>query len=85
MRLIAAGVARVIAAMQDPNPQVAGKVLRSSGRREFRWESRSPLRSKPKQLNEAYIHFMRTSKPLVMLKAAVTLDGKIAAPEDNRG
>src|SRR5262249_43292585 len=37
------------------------------------------------QLNEAFIHFMRTGRPLVMLKAAVTLDGKIAAPEDNEG
>jgi diaminohydroxyphosphoribosylaminopyrimidine deaminase/5-amino-6-(5-phosphoribosylamino)uracil reductase len=37
------------------------------------------------KLNEPYIHYMRTGLPLVMLKSAVTLDGKIAAPEDNRG
>jgi diaminohydroxyphosphoribosylaminopyrimidine deaminase/5-amino-6-(5-phosphoribosylamino)uracil reductase len=36
-------------------------------------------------LNEAYVHFMRTGLPLVTLKSAVTLDGKIAAPDDNRG
>ena len=36
-------------------------------------------------LNEAFLHFMRTSKPLVTLKTALTLDGKIAAPDDNRG
>jgi len=37
------------------------------------------------KMNEAYVHYMRTGLPLVTLKAAVTLDGKIAAPEDNRG
>jgi diaminohydroxyphosphoribosylaminopyrimidine deaminase/5-amino-6-(5-phosphoribosylamino)uracil reductase len=37
------------------------------------------------KLNEPFVHFMRTGRPLVFLKAAVTLDGKIAAPEDNQG
>jgi diaminohydroxyphosphoribosylaminopyrimidine deaminase/5-amino-6-(5-phosphoribosylamino)uracil reductase len=37
------------------------------------------------RLNEAFFHFMRWKRPLVTLKAAVTLDGKIAAPEDNSG
>ena len=37
------------------------------------------------QLNEAFVHAMRTGRPLVTLKAALTLDGKIAAPEDNTG
>src|SRR5262249_9101751 len=34
---------------------------------------------------EGFLHFMRTGKPLVTLKSALTLDGKIAAPEDNTG
>src|SRR3954453_5479714 len=38
-----------------------------------------------RKLNRAYDHFMRTGLPLVTLKAALTLDGKIAAPEDNAG
>jgi diaminohydroxyphosphoribosylaminopyrimidine deaminase/5-amino-6-(5-phosphoribosylamino)uracil reductase len=37
------------------------------------------------RLNEAFIHSMRTGLPLVTLKAALTLDGKISAPEDNTG
>ena len=37
------------------------------------------------KLNEPFLHFMRRGKPLVMLKSAVTLDGKIATPEDNSG
>src|SRR5439155_13842682 len=36
-------------------------------------------------LNQAFVHFMKTGRPLVTLKAAVTLDGKIAAPENNEG
>ena len=37
------------------------------------------------KLNEAFVHFMRTGRPLVTLKTAITLDGKISAPDDNRG
>ena len=37
------------------------------------------------RLNEPFFHFMRTGRPLVTLKSASTLDGKIAAPEDNTG
>ena len=83
--LIAAGVARVVAAMDDPNPQVAGQGfarLRDAGIKVEMAESASAAAAR---LNEAFVHFMRTGRPLVMLKAAVTLDGKIAAPDDNRG
>src|SRR5205085_7645107 len=34
------------------------------------------------RLNEPFIHFMKTGQPLVTIKAALTLDGKIAAPQD---
>ena len=37
------------------------------------------------KLNEPFLHFMRTARPLVTMKAAITLDGKISAPDDNRG
>jgi diaminohydroxyphosphoribosylaminopyrimidine deaminase/5-amino-6-(5-phosphoribosylamino)uracil reductase len=37
------------------------------------------------KLNEPFLHFMRTGRPLVTLKTAITLDGKISAPDDNRG
>ncbi len=83
--LIAAGVARVVAAMQDPNPQVAGQgfaKLRAAG---VVVDIEHSATGEAEKLNEAYVHYMRTGKPLVTLKAAVTLDGKIAAPEDNRG
>ncbi|MEO8129563.1 MAG: bifunctional diaminohydroxyphosphoribosylaminopyrimidine deaminase/5-amino-6-(5-phosphoribosylamino)uracil reductase RibD, partial [Bryobacteraceae bacterium] len=83
--LIAGGVAKVVAAMQDPNPLVAGRGfarLRAAG---IEVEIDEENAKAARKLNEAYIQFMRIGSPLVMLKAAVTLDGKIAAPEDNRG
>jgi diaminohydroxyphosphoribosylaminopyrimidine deaminase / 5-amino-6-(5-phosphoribosylamino)uracil reductase len=83
--LIAAGVSRVIAAMPDPNPLVAGtgfKKLRDAG---IVVELAHEFTVEAEKLNEEFVHFMRTGRPLVTLKAALTLDGKIAAPDDNRG
>lgn len=83
--LIEAGVTRVVAAMRDPNPLVAGKgadALRAAG---VPVEFDSSFEAEAEALNEPFAHFMRTGRPLVTLKAALTLDGKIAAPEDNRG
>jgi diaminohydroxyphosphoribosylaminopyrimidine deaminase / 5-amino-6-(5-phosphoribosylamino)uracil reductase len=83
--LIAAGVRRVICAMEDPNPLVGGKGfarLRAAG---ITVDIEMEAQRAAEGLNEAYIHYMATGKPLVTMKAALTLDGKIAAPEDNRG
>jgi len=83
--LIAAGVAKVVAAMEDPNPLVKGSgfaKLRAAG---VTVELDESSTAEAERLNEPFIHFMRTGLPLVTLKAAVTLDGKIAAPEDNSG
>ena len=83
--LIEAGVTRVVAAMEDPNPLVSGQGfnrLRDAG---IAVEMASEYTAEASQLNEAFIHSMRTGRSLVTLKAALTLDGKIAAPEDNSG
>ena len=83
--LVAAGVKRVFVAMQDPNPIVAGsgiKLLRESG---IAVEMDHEAQVEAARINEAFSHYMRTMRPLVTLKSAVTLDGKIAAPEDNEG
>jgi len=83
--LIAAGIAKVVAASRDPNPLVGGDGfarLRKAGvavQMEYSYEAEAA------KLNEPFFHFMRTGKPLVTLKCAMTLDGKIAAPEDNSG
>jgi len=83
--LIAAGVSRVVAAMEDPNPLVSGKGFRRLHDAGVAVAIASEYAEQAAQLNEPFVHFIRTGHPLVTLKAAVTLDGKISAPEDNSG
>jgi len=83
--LVAAGVSRVFAAMGDPNPLVSGKgfqLLRNAG---IEVHMDPNAESAAAEINEAFLHAVRTGRPLVTLKAALTLDGKIAAPQDNSG
>src|SRR5688572_20998755 len=75
--LIAAGIARVVAPIEDPNPKVSGKGfehLRAAGVD----VSFGLLEREAALLNEKYLHFMRTGRPFVHLKLAASLDGKIA-------
>jgi len=75
--ILAAGVGRLVAAMRDPNPLVGGKgfeQLRQAGVE----VSEGILEPEARKLNEAFAHFIRTGKPFVTLKSAMTLDGKIA-------
>jgi diaminohydroxyphosphoribosylaminopyrimidine deaminase / 5-amino-6-(5-phosphoribosylamino)uracil reductase len=83
--VMAAGVAKVVAAMQDPNPLVAGEGFRRLRQAGVEVEIASAFTAEAEKLNEAFAHFMRTGRPLVTLKTALTLDGKIAAPDDNEG
>jgi diaminohydroxyphosphoribosylaminopyrimidine deaminase/5-amino-6-(5-phosphoribosylamino)uracil reductase len=74
--LIAAGVRRVVACMQDPNPLVSGQGfarLRNAGIA----VSTGTLEEEAKALNESFAKYIRHHTPLVTLKAAMTLDGKI--------
>ena len=83
--LIKAGIGHVVAAMEDPNPRVSGagfSRLRDAGIEVTLEES---AREPAEQLNEPFLHFMKTGRPLVTVKAALTLDGKIAAPQDSTG
>ena len=77
--LIAAGIRRVVACMQDPNPKVSGRGferLRNAGVS----VASGILEEEAKALNEAFAKYIRHQTPLVTLKAAMTLDGKIAPP-----
>ena len=77
--IIAAGVRRVVACMQDPNPLVAGKGferLRNAGIS----VASGIFEEEAKILNEPFAKYIRHRTPLVTLKAAMTLDGKIAPP-----
>ena len=83
--LIAAGVSRVVTAMADPNPLVSGVGLRRLREAGVAVEVASSYSQEAAAINDAFLHFMRRGLPLVTLKAAVTLDGKISAPDDNQG
>src|SRR6202140_1140601 len=75
--LIAAGISRVVCSMEDPNPQVAGRgfaKLRAAGVN----VEVGLLESEAKKLNESFAKYIRHGKPLVTLKSAMSLDGKIA-------
>ncbi len=77
--LIAAGIRRVVACMPDPNPKVSGKgfeQLRAAG---IQVEV-GMLEVDARRLNEAFARYIRQGIPLVTLKSAMTLDGKIAPP-----
>ncbi len=83
--LIQSGISRVVAAMQDPNPQVSGEGFRRLREAGIEVAIDDANTAAAEALNEPFIHFMKTGRPLVTVKAALTLDGKIAAPQDNLG
>ncbi|WP_221069793.1 bifunctional diaminohydroxyphosphoribosylaminopyrimidine deaminase/5-amino-6-(5-phosphoribosylamino)uracil reductase RibD [Vibrio alfacsensis] len=75
--LIKAKVARVVCAMEDPNPKVAGRgfqMLRDAGVE----VQVGLLESEAKVLNRSFIKFMQTGMPFVQLKMAASLDGQTA-------
>jgi diaminohydroxyphosphoribosylaminopyrimidine deaminase / 5-amino-6-(5-phosphoribosylamino)uracil reductase len=77
-RIIAAGIARVVAAVEDPDPRVQGRGfarLRDQGIAvDIGVECEAAAR-----LNQAYLTAMTLHRPFVILKAATSLDGRIAA------
>lgn len=80
--LIAAGINRVVACTADPNPAVSGRGfarLRQAGVQVIS----GVLEEEARPLNDAFARYIRYRLPLVTLKAAMTLDGKIAPPPDD--
>ena len=76
--VLAAGVARVVAAMADPFPQVAGgglAELRAAGVE----VQTGILENQARKLNAPYLKLLSAGRPWVVAKWAMTLDGKIAA------
>jgi diaminohydroxyphosphoribosylaminopyrimidine deaminase / 5-amino-6-(5-phosphoribosylamino)uracil reductase len=78
--IIAAGITRVVAAMEDPNPKTRGggfTRLRGAG---IEVET-GVLEPEAQKLNESFAHWIATHKPFVTLKSALTLDGQLALPQ----
>ena len=75
--LLAAGIRRVVIGSKDPNPLVHGKGIRIL--REHGVEVTEHVLEKECDVeNEVFFHYMQTKLPFVILKYAMTLDGKIA-------
>src|SRR5260221_6769906 len=81
--IIAAGIHRVVAAMEDPNPATSGRGferLRAAG-----IEVQSGLLDhNARRLTEPFACWIRSRKPFITLKAALTLDGQLSLPETER-
>src|SRR2546425_9407298 len=81
--IIAAGVQRVVAAMEDPNPVNSSQGLerlRAAGIEVFTGVCEDEAR----RLNEAFACWIRTKKPFVTLKSALTLDGQLALSQSQK-
>jgi diaminohydroxyphosphoribosylaminopyrimidine deaminase / 5-amino-6-(5-phosphoribosylamino)uracil reductase len=81
--LVAAGIARCVVATQDPNPLVSGQgiaKLRAAGIE----VSVGVLQQQAREINDAFAHFIQHRTPFVTLKAALSVDGKLAPPPASR-
>jgi diaminohydroxyphosphoribosylaminopyrimidine deaminase / 5-amino-6-(5-phosphoribosylamino)uracil reductase len=75
--IIAAGITRVIAAMKDPNPKVAGRGFAELRRAGIQVDVRIG-EDEARRTNEDFAKWIQTGLPFVTLKSALTLDGQIA-------
>jgi len=78
--LIEAGLSRVVIATIDPNPTVAGhglERLRAAGIQ----VALGVCQAEAQRLNEGFARWSQHKRPLVLMKVAMTLDGRIAPPE----
>ena len=77
--IVAAGIARVVAAVQDPNTVNAGRGFERLREAGIEVES-GVCEDDAQRLNEGFACWIRTKKPFVTLKSAMTLDGQLALP-----
>ena len=75
--LVSAGVARVVAGMQDPNPEVAGRGLQRLAQAGIETHS-GVLESEARALNPGFLKRMEHGLPFVRVKLAMSLDGRTA-------
>lgn len=80
--LIAAGIARVVSAVEDPNPQVAGQGLARLQAAGLQVERADPaVAAAARELNIGFFSRMQRGRPFVRLKSAISLDGRTALPD----
>ena len=77
--LITAGVARVVVAMRDPDPRVAGRGISQLRARGIEVVE-DICDSEARRLNQAFLHRVNQGRPLGILKWAMSLDGRTALP-----
>lgn len=75
--VLQSGVRQVVVAMTDPNPMVKGRGI-AALRRAGITVTMGMAQEEAAQLNRAYLHWVTTGRPYVILKAGMTLDGKVA-------
>ena len=75
--LLNAGIARVVAATQDPNPKVAGRGFEALRAANVIVDA-GVCESEARELNNGFACWIRTGRPFVTLKSALTLDGQLA-------
>ena len=85
--LIAAGIARCVVATVDPNPQVSGSGIarmRAAGVEVCVLAPQDDLAQQARRLNDAFAFSIQRGRPFVTLKAALSVDGKLAPPVAQR-
>src|SRR5207244_5020792 len=78
--IIAAGIARVVAATEEPNPVGSGRGFERLGQAGIEVVT-GICEEEARRLNEGFACWIRTKTPFVTLKSALTLDGQLALPE----
>ena len=78
--VVQSGVRQVVVAMTDPNPMVKGRGIAALRRAGIKVTT-GIAQEKAAQLNRAYLHWVTTGRPYVILKAGMTLDGKVATAQ----
>lgn len=76
-KILAAGIRRIVVAMQDPNPDVSGGGIDYLAGRGVEVVT-GICQNEAERLNEIFIKYVKTKRPFSILKCAATLDGRIA-------
>ncbi len=76
--IIESGISRVVLGARDPNPKVAGQGIEMLKKNGLQVDE-GVTSEECKDINKVFFHYIRTGRPYVTMKYAMTMDGKIAA------